>query len=109
MAMPEIIRLEVSPYPDRQRVRVLAEIADAGDPPPHLQLSINDPRGREVAEMLVMSVFEACVELTLHMRPPAPADEILPYTARGRLFSGMEGQEEQTLHSLEKEFYLAEI
>jgi len=96
MPAPSIISLRATPATDRQRVHVRVEVGDIGDPPPYLELHILDPDCDPVAEMQVMGLTEPELDITLHLRPPAPADEERPYTLTGRLFFGREGEEEQT-------------
>lgn len=101
---PSIVRLAVQPAPDRRRVHFLVE-ADGLEPPfPYLELSVQDPEGQEVGSMLVMGVMEPETRLTVHIRPPAPEGEQRAYLARGRLFYGAEGEEEQTFSVMETPF-----
>lgn len=103
--MPEITAFRAQPALDRRRVQMYIEIDELVEPPPYLELHISDPDGADVAEMLVLGLIEGSIRVTLHLRPPALAGETRPYTARGRLFFGLEGQEEQTFSTAETTFY----
>jgi hypothetical protein len=109
MPTPHITRIEAAPAADRRRVALRVETQDIGDPAPYLELHILDPDGNLVGEMLVMGVNESlsgepATEVTLHVRPLAPAGETRPYRALGRLFFGADEQEEQTFSVAETSF-----
>lgn len=101
---PSIVRLAVQPALDRRRVQFLVEVDGLEPPFPYLELSVHDPEGQEVGSMLVMGVMEPETRLTVHIRPPAPEGERRAYLARGRLFYGAEGEEEQTFSVMETPF-----
>ena len=103
MTTPQIIELRVALANDRRRVQLQAEVENLAEPFPYLELSIIDPDDNKVARTLIMGVMEPLTQMIMHLRPPAE-DETRAYRARGRLFFGEEGREEETFSIMETKF-----
>lgn len=95
---PHILRAEVWPYPNLERLWIRLEISPFVAFP-DLELILHDPTGAAINSMYMVEVREPYQSLTLHLRqPPQPE-------ARYRMVIELT-RDEQTLDTREVEFDL---
>ncbi len=69
---PEEIRInavELEPYPDGRRVRMVLKLTPFQSPP-NIAVSVEDARGQEVSSLSIIGATEATMSLTIHLRDP---------------------------------------
>lgn len=66
-----IKRLEAEPWPDGRRVRVRLELTPFQQRP-NAELTIANQDGQEAASISIIESIDRLIELTMHLRGPAP-------------------------------------
>ena len=75
---PEDVRIRellVQPWPDGQRVRVYLEV-DPFQRRPSADLTVRDASGNTIASASIIESMYRKIEVTLHMRPPMPGQDL---------------------------------
>jgi hypothetical protein len=80
-AETHIQSLQVAPYPDGQRVRVRLQITPFLVPP-HIDITLRDASGDEVATTSIVEPMSSQLELTMHLLGASGS----PFTIHARLF-----------------------
>jgi hypothetical protein len=76
-----IASLEVEPYPDGARVRVNLHLTPF-QVRPHIELTLTDAKGDEVAAASIVEPMSWKLEVTMHLRGASAS----PFTMEARLF-----------------------
>jgi hypothetical protein len=63
--------MQLKPYPDGRRLRVLLELTPF-EQPPDLSLQVLDQAGEQVADLDIIAAHQNMLGLTVHLRGPAP-------------------------------------
>jgi hypothetical protein len=89
-----ILELRAEPYPDGRRVRVNMDMTPF-EKRPHIEISLTDAGGHEVASASFIEPMAWKLEFTLHIRGEDPAS---PYTLSAHLFypDGVQAEPIQT-------------
>jgi hypothetical protein len=69
---PDEVRIkaiEMQPYPDGRRVRMVLKLTPF-QTPPNISLSVTDAREQEVSSLSIIGATEATMSLTIHIRDP---------------------------------------
>ncbi len=76
-----IVSLEAQPYPDAERIRVNLEMTPF-QMRPHIEISLTDADGDEVATASIVEPMTWKLEFTMHLRGAT----LSPFTVEARLF-----------------------
>ena len=69
----QIRAIEIDPYPDGQRLRVLIELTPFIESP-DLSLRVSTSEGRQVADLSIVGAHQQSLGVTIHLREPSSKD-----------------------------------
>lgn len=92
----QIRAIEIDPYPDGQRLRVLVELTPFLEPP-DLSVRVLDADGVEVADLSIIGAHQKSLGLTIHLRGAVTED---PYTIE----ASIQYEEHGLVHKFSKTF-----
>jgi hypothetical protein len=69
----QIRAIEIDPYPDGQRLRVLIELTPFIEPP-DLSVRVLNHEGREVADLSIVGAHQPSLGVTIHLRETSSKD-----------------------------------
>ncbi len=81
-ANTHILDLRVEPYADGKRLRVSLNVTPF-QIKPFIDLNVTDPDGKIVATTSIVESVAWKIELTMHIRKPAPAEKAKEYDPKG--------------------------
>ena len=93
----QVRALEVDPYPDGQRLRVLIELTPFQEAP-DLSVRVLNAEGQEVADLSIIGAHQPALGLTVHLRSPAIQD---PHTIDASIHYEEHGLVHQFLKTFE--------